>query len=495
MHESGKGAKRTCSRSKALWLATLALCLSNGARAEEPPEPRRLAVLEFHAGDDVPPQVRLLMSDRARAGALTVARPRGIIVMTRESMDVMSKDMGKSDCVAGSCEMEIARNIGANYVMSGEVALLEGGYYVTLKLHETDKGELLATQALRGKNQLEAVDALEAAARELVSKGLASGAVPLAPALAAKRRDTWKVTAAAKARRREPMAKVCAQYAEDSARLQKLLALDEQVVPAPQKAAYKAEFERAYASVGNVDEQCRAAQAKEAEAVRNMVFVPGGSFQMGSNDGDGDEKPVHTVQLSPYYLDKTEVTVAAYKKCVEAGRCGAANTDGACNWGQSGKDNHPINCVDWNQANTYCKWTEKRLPTEAEWEYAARGSDGRKYPWGDEAPGSQLCWNRRKSEGTCEVGSYPNDASPFGVLDMAGNVYEWTSDWYHGYFYGSSQNSSNPTGPTDGIAHVNRGGSWLIDTPSRFRATYRFSGGSSIWYDYLGFRCARTGQK
>ena len=120
----------------------------------------------------------------------------------------------------------------------------------------------------------------------------------------------------------------------------------------------------------------------------DMVFVPAGEFTMGSPDGQGDndEHPQHTVYLNAFYIDKTEVTAAQYQRCVEAGACSAPDTGGYCTYGAAGKSDHPVNCVDWNQAVAFCRWAGKRLPTEAEWEKAARGTDGRVYPWGDQAP-------------------------------------------------------------------------------------------------------------
>ena len=218
----------------------------------------------------------------------------------------------------------------------------------------------------------------------------------------------------------------------------------------------------------------------------DMVAIPGGTFQMGSNDGDADEKPVHSVSVRPFCMDRTEVTVGAYRSC---GSCSAPNTTQYCNWGQSGRDNHPINCVDWNQATSYCSGVGKRLPTEEEWEYAARGTSSRNYPWGNAAPASQLCWNgegndlgkgNRKS--TCPVGSYAAGRSPFGLEDMAGNVWEWTSSPYCSY-PGKSCTSSD---------RVNRGGSWHYDYPAWVRASHRYYNAPSYRYIYVGFRCLRA---
>ncbi len=214
------------------------------------------------------------------------------------------------------------------------------------------------------------------------------------------------------------------------------------------------------------------------------VDIPRGSFWMGSPDGHGeqDEHPAHWVTVGAFCMDRTEVTVGAYGQCVAADGCSApAPVDGeSCNWEVAGRENHPINCVDWGMAATYCRWAGGRLPTEAEWEYAARGTDGRAYPWGNDAPGGQLCW--RQSHSTCVVGSHPRGDSPFGLHDMAGNVWEWTSEWYGPY--------SEHGVPGSGLNHVDRGGSWLVVDPSWVRASCRDGGGPSFRDGNLGFRCA-----
>ena len=213
-------------------------------------------------------------------------------------------------------------------------------------------------------------------------------------------------------------------------------------------------------------------------AAGGMVRIPAGAFNMGSNDGEADEKPVHAVRVGAFEMDVTEVTVGAYRRCVNAGTCSVAGTDEYCNWGALGKEEHPINCVDWSQANSYCRWAGKRLPTEEEWEYGARGTDGRTYPWGNEGLGGQLCWS---GDGTCVVGSYASGDSPFRLHDMAGNVFEWTSSGYSADYSKSRDNS----------ALVYRGGSWNVDAPSYVRTAARGGGAPAGRGSYLGFRCAR----
>jgi eukaryotic-like serine/threonine-protein kinase len=201
-----------------------------------------------------------------------------------------------------------------------------------------------------------------------------------------------------------------------------------------------------------------------------------------------DEKPGRQVSLDAYSIDKYEVTVAEYGQCVEAGKCSSAGLTGSrfCNWGQKKRTDHPINCVDWSQASAYCEWAGKRLPTEAEWEKAARGTDGRIYPWGNQ-------WDAAKanigSPGTVAVGSYPAGVSPYEVHDMAGNVWEWVQDWYDGTYYRGGS-VRNPQGPSSGKERVVRGGSW-VDNPWGVRVADRYWFTPGYRVDYIGFRCAR----
>ncbi len=251
------------------------------------------------------------------------------------------------------------------------------------------------------------------------------------------------------------------------------------------------------------------------------ILASENGFLMGSNDGDEDEKPVHRVKLPTYYLDQYEVTMEDYQKCVRAGGCSALEKtvkwdqyseedvkkySPFCNVNQRGKGRHPVNCVDWNQAAAFCKWMGKRLPTEEEWEYAARGTDGRKYPWGNEKPRAGLlnacgseCVAMGKAKGfdgwqsmysgndgwemTAPVGSVKGDKSPFGVMDLGGNVTEWVQDWYRDSYRASD-------GPTKNRSL--RGGSWYHFIPSNARAPNR-NGDSPMDRSYdVGFRCART---
>jgi formylglycine-generating enzyme required for sulfatase activity len=209
-----------------------------------------------------------------------------------------------------------------------------------------------------------------------------------------------------------------------------------------------------------------------------LVYVPAGEFTMGDNNGDIDEKPVRLVDVDAFWLDRTEVTQSMYAKCTASG-CKKP----AC--GYEG-DNYPVVCVDWKSANAYCEWAGRRLPTQDEWEKAARGTDGRIYPWGN-APSSceyAVMDDLRGSGNGCgrdsawEVGSKPDGVSPYGALDMAGNAAEWVADW-------------DPYA-VNGAGYVLRGGGY-ISIPSTVRSSKREV---LHWpvdnYDGLGFRCAAS---
>jgi formylglycine-generating enzyme required for sulfatase activity/serine/threonine protein kinase len=265
------------------------------------------------------------------------------------------------------------------------------------------------------------------------------------------------------------------------------------------------------------------------------VFVKGDTFTMGSADADADEKPPHPVKLSAFCLDKTEVTVAAYRQCTKEPRngvtCAAAPTtvlitglsaedtkfwSTFCNGDKADKNTHPINCVDWTQAEAYCRWTGGALPTEAQWEYAARGTDGRKYPWGNDKPGAKLlnaCGTECRAMGeklgkkgwkvmyeeddgagaTSPVGAYLPGASPFGALDMAGNVWEWVADWYAPYPASGDTTAEDPKGPDKSpeSRRVIRGGGWYSGDASWVRAALRSRDDVSNRVNSVGFRCAR----
>jgi formylglycine-generating enzyme required for sulfatase activity len=224
-----------------------------------------------------------------------------------------------------------------------------------------------------------------------------------------------------------------------------------------------------------------------------MVLVSEGEFTMGSDKGEPDEKPVHVVYLDAYYIDKFEVTNQLYKVCVDEGQCDPPRQDyffiqspNKIYFGNPQYDNYPVVYVDWNMAKAHCEWRGARLPTEAEWEKAARGTEGNIYAWGKDLDcqkaNYQNCVNY-----TTEVGSYPAGLSPYGAYDMTGNVWEWVADWYSDNYY-SKSSSQNPPGPISGQSRVLRGGAW----PRFDITTYHRTNFAPTYNTFdIGFRCAR----
>ena len=228
-----------------------------------------------------------------------------------------------------------------------------------------------------------------------------------------------------------------------------------------------------------------------------MVIIPTGEFSMGRLYSDQpNEKPAHVVFLEDYYIDKYEVTNQAYAACVTQGACQPPLELGSDKrpeyYNSADYLNFPVVNVDWNQANTYCAWRGARLPTEAEWEKAARGvgEDDKLYPWNSEEIGCSFGNFVACKTDTTKVGSYPQGASPYGAYDMAGNVWEWVADWY-GFDYYELSPSENPMGPSTGTHRVLRGGAWNSQS-SDIEVTYRVRYYPSVYSFNLGFRCAKS---
>jgi formylglycine-generating enzyme required for sulfatase activity len=233
-----------------------------------------------------------------------------------------------------------------------------------------------------------------------------------------------------------------------------------------------------------------------------MVLIPAGSFTMGTDDGLPNERPAHIVMLDAYYIDQYEVTLSLYRKFLEEGKHESPPT-----WDDEAATtvgDRPAIGMIWESAAAYCRGTGKRLPTEAEWEKAARGTDGRRYPWGEMQPFVDIAnYNRGMwvSEAVTLVavtsglegmsvrhGLKEGGKSPFGVFHMAGNAAEWVADWYERDYYRKSP-EKNPSGPMTGEKRVLRGGSWA-DVPAALRVTARFSAEPDFEDRTIGFRCA-----
>ncbi len=260
----------------------------------------------------------------------------------------------------------------------------------------------------------------------------------------------------------------------------------------------------------------------------DMFEIPAGQFYMGTDAAQApdNQKPAHNVQLDGFCMDATEVTVAAYLKCSGVGACRRLAPEVSyvgmkpseekafkplCNVDVADRSDHPMNCVSWRDAETYCRKSDKRLPTEAEWEYATRGPDGRVYPWGDEKPTVQhlnacdaecLKWSKRADVGvlvlfesasdgyaaTSPVGKFPGGSSRFGPKDVVGNVWEWVQDFEGKY---TADESKNPSGPSSGERRVLRGGAWNGAREEWLHPSFRFAAEPERRHPAIGFRCAR----
>ncbi len=245
------------------------------------------------------------------------------------------------------------------------------------------------------------------------------------------------------------------------------------------------------------------------EYLQCMKLVRGGTFSMGAQARDpeapgydpeaaDDEGPVHEVKLSAFYIDQNEVPVRAYRNCVEARVCDAdevSSEGGYLNFGNGERDLHPLNGVTWEGARQLCEWLGGRLPSEAEWESAARGSDGWRFSWGDDLPTCEPSSETPLPEscptdGTTNVGA-SMQRSPAGAMGMCGSVWEWVADWYAPDYYAASPRS-DPRGPADGARRAQRGGSWDSEGPLDLRAARRAGLPPDSRLADLGFRCART---
>lgn len=361
------------------------------------------------------------------------------LVTTRDVVDMLkleqSKQMLGCDDQGQSCLAEIAGALGASHLALLDVRKLAGAHVLTARLIELGSARVLFRQS----RTLTTLDGAQPVIAELAQKLAAGVARNLAEA---------EVASAALRARAETGAQ---KRAEAGA----LLA-----------GAQRGEQER---------EAVRLARLMEESP--DMVLVPAGEFFFGCNtqvDAEclENEKPGRRIEERPFKIDRHEVTLAAYESCVESGTCSTAEHDGfGCVWGAWFSGERPINCVDWTQARTFCEWKRKRLPTAREWEKAARGNDGRRFPWGNAVAATPPAQLAPEADSPSVVGSHPQGASPYGALDMAGNVAEWTDSTY------------------DEKRYEYRGGGFLsalrfARTSDRHRAEARTKKSD------LGFRCA-----
>lgn len=241
-------------------------------------------------------------------------------------------------------------------------------------------------------------------------------------------------------------------------------------------------------AIARVNEQLRAAQEAELKQLAHrgitqpegMVVIPAGEFWMGTEDGLQDARPQHRVYLSSYWFDKYEVTNSRYRQCVEGGGCTPPKD--RLTFEDPQRAHHSVANITWNQARSFCQWQGKRLPTEAEWEKAARGTDARRYPWGNDGE------FMTSVNGAEPVGRQASMASPYGVLDLIGSVSQWVKDWYAEDFYQASP-ARDPQGPLRGSFRVLRGGEWN-EKSANFQASYRGWDDVTYWGPTLGVRCA-----
>lgn len=243
------------------------------------------------------------------------------------------------------------------------------------------------------------------------------------------------------------------------------------------------------------------AQAGDIRAVSRgvvkveQVFAPAGSFMMGSNNGSSDEQPVHEVTLDAFWIDRTEVTNAQFAACVADGACRSPSDRSSAThssyYGNAQYADYPVINVSWNDARDFCEWAGGRLPTEAEWEYAARGPESFTYPWGNNQPTAALLNFNNNVGDTSEVDSYPDGVSWVGAFDMAGNVWEWVNDWYDDKYYSNSSGES-PPGPASGEYRMLRGGAWISSFVVDYVRSANRNGSLPGNRDSsIGFRCAQ----
>ena len=493
--------------------------------------PARIAVLEFQNPAGLTEQEVVYITELARGAAARLPAAK-YFVMTRENiLEQLPPGTTLDECV-GECEVETGRKVGADFVLTGEVIRFGASLRVLMKLHDTKTGRLLGNERASGPK----VDALErpveqAAWRLFAWLGGAAtrGAASTTPApvelpsgdpyaaigTAAAEEEALR-TRLAEIERQKAAARAERKRHEATARAERKRVFDaaveaewrDKVRPLAERGdqhgaraleVFLKRWEGKEFPNARADEvRALLAKAKGGASSLEWIRIEGGAFKMGSANGYPDEGPVRRVRVPTFWMSRSAVTVAQYRVCVQAGACGIRGLTkrDTCNWEKAGRESHPISCVTWAQAAAFATWAGGSLPSEAQWEYAARsGVEEWTYPWGNQLPtcaravmydGRWGC-GRNSSWPVC---SKPNGNTKQGLCDMAGNVMEWVADWHLGGYAEAPTDGSASTGV--GQYRVVRGGTWGSNARDlRAACRGRFhpitAGGN------LGFRVARSG--
>ena len=478
----------------------------------------RVAVLDLELAPGAAVD-QLFFSDKLR-GAVEEKVP-GAFVLPRETVAEALRALGKA--CAGACELEVGRKLGADYVVSGRIAQVGTRLSLTLRLHGTLEGRLVKSASALGKGVDELVDGSDAAIESVLKPLRASAGAgpsaggsephpaPLAPVAAPLPAEAAAAPAPAPAAAAAPAPAPQAPAGSGSGDL--LVEVNvEATCTAEGKTVRGRPGEPAWFELpeGPVQVACGAPdheQTRETFQVApgkathatlalkrraggrvrrdeksglDFALIPAGSFTLGCEPQDkecaDDERPPGEARVKAFWLGVTEVTVEAYARCVEAGSCkptvrgadsAVSGTGDSCNLGN--RPGHPINCVDWERAATFCAWLGGRLPAAEEWEYAAKGGESAVYPWGDASPGPARA--QFSAAGTAPAGSHPAGQSRWGLQDLAGNVWEWTA-----------------TLGNDGKQEL-RGGGWS-SFPQALRASVRLQAKPREERPTFGVRCA-----
>jgi len=459
----------------------LLVLLPTTSRASAGDEPL-LAVLDFDSPDDSASlDGRQLLTDAFRSVVIETVGER-FKVLTRETMTELIPPSG-AECFLNKCAAEIGRMLQASHVIAGSVRRLEGQWVLTVEAYLTNGGRALGTKQLIAAGQLKLIEQIEKQGGTLVRSWLKLDPVAAPVAAPAPVRPTPREVQPPVASP-PPLRVMRVERAEEAAPLDEeppvrvvrveraAPRIDDRAVPAvPVVREERDEREERATPVPVAPPERPREPTAAPRCLRGMVLITGGTFEMGSDAGDADERPVHRVSLSTFCLDRTE----------------AVDDTGL-----------PVVNVTWQQAQTACQRRGGRLPTEAEWEFAARGTAGRPYPWGRAEPTRKLAvycelrpWNYEqcKSDFAPLVpGSAPAGVSAAGVQDLAGNVWEWVQDCYEVSY--PADPARDPRVSTPGCTrHGLRGGSYL-NAPPDIRAANRFFGDLSYRRGSIGYRCA-----